>query len=322
MFAHPIPIPTPFPVGPVNAYLLGPSPMTLVDCGPRTEEAWEALCAGLKAAGRRVEELERLILTHPHHDHAGLARRLRGASGCPVYAHPVDHARLLDEPGEWDRIAGFLTEVCRRAGAPPEALRDLEAGFARLPAYTEPLDEVSALGEGDTLRVGDRTLAVLHTPGHARGALCLWEPSERVLLSGDTLLRHISSNAILEPGHGAFREETLLRYRETLGRLSSLRPAAVLPGHGDPMGEVGDLIRRRLALHEHRAARIRTLVEEGLSRPWQVAERLFPGFPSSQAFLVVSEVVGHLDLLAERGRVCFEGQEGPWAAGAAARRDG
>jgi glyoxylase-like metal-dependent hydrolase (beta-lactamase superfamily II) len=322
MFAHRIAIPTPFPVGPVNAYLLGPSPVTLVDCGPRTDEAWEALRAGLQLAGRRVEQVERLVLTHPHHDHAGLARRVRGASGCRVYAHPADRPRLLGRPGEWDRISGFLVEACRRAGVPVEALRVLEEQFSGVQVYAEPLDEVLTLAEGETLPVGSRALSVLYTPGHARGAVCLWEPSGRVLLSGDTLLPHISSNAILEPGLDAFRDKTLLRYQETLGRLSNLRPAAVLPGHGDPMGGVQDLIRRRLALYENRAARIRTLVGEGLSSPWQVAERLFPGISASQAFLAVSEVVGHLDLLAAQGEVAFEGQEGPWVAHPAAPRDG
>ncbi|MFU8857294.1 MAG: MBL fold metallo-hydrolase [Deferrisomatales bacterium] len=322
MTFHRIPVPTPFPVGPINAYLLGPSPVTLVDCGPRTDEAWGALCSGLEAAGCPVECVARLVLTHPHHDHAGLARRVRDASGCRVYAHPADRGRLLDEPGEWERIAGFLVEVCRRAGAPPEVLGHLQAGFAALPAYAEPLDEVFTLGEGDSLHQGDRALAVLHTPGHARGALCLWDFGGRVLLSGDTLLAHISSNAILEGGEGAFRERTLLRYRETLDRLSALDPEVVLPGHGEPFGGVAELVRRRRALHESRAARLRSLVGQGLSTPWELAQRLFPALPAGQAFLAVSEVVGHLDLLAERGEVAFDGQDGPWTVHPSGRRDG
>jgi glyoxylase-like metal-dependent hydrolase (beta-lactamase superfamily II) len=310
-----IPIPTPFPVGPVNAYLLGPAPLTLFDCGPRTEEAWEALGAGLAAAGFRVEDVERLVLSHPHQDHAGLARRVREASGCPVYAHPADHDRLRDLPGVWARISGFLVEATRRAGAPDAVLGELGAALARLPAYTEPLDAVEPLGEGNTLEAGGRRLFVLHTPGHARGALCLWEPEQRTLLSGDTLLPRISSNAILEPAVGAFRERTLLSYRDTLARVAGLAPAAVFPGHGEPLGDPRDLIGRRLALHDTRAAQIRRLVAEGRTRPWQIAERLFPGLAAAQASLAVSEVVGHLDLLAERGEVVFEGQDGEWWAG-------
>ncbi len=315
MFRHRIPVPTPFPVGPVNAYLLGPEPLTLVDCGPRTDEAWDALRAGVGAAGFRVEDVARLVLTHPHHDHAGLARRVRNASGCAVFAHPADHARLLDRPGEWDAIAGFLVEVCRRAGAPEEVLGALREGLGRLPGYAEPLDAVAPLGEGDALGGGGQTLAVLHTPGHARGALCLWEPAEGVLVAGDTLIPHISSNAILEPGTGAFRQKTLLQYRETLTRLSALGPRSVLPGHGEPLGDPRELVRRRLALQEARAEKLRRWVAAGPARPWRLAQRLFPDLGPSQAFLAVSEVVGHLDLLAERGQVAFEGQEGRWEAG-------
>lgn len=314
MLLHRIPIPTPFPVGPVNAYLLGPEPLTLFDCGPKTQEAWEALRAGLEAAGFGVEDVERLVLSHPHQDHAGLARRVGEVSGCRVYAHPADHARLRGLPGVWERISGFLVEACRRAGAPDEVLGGLEAALARLPAYTEPLDAVAPLNEGDVLEVGGGRFQVLHTPGHARGALCLWEAKQSTLLAGDTLLPRVSSNAILEPAAGVFRERTLLRYRETLTRLAGLAPAAVFPGHGEPLGDPRGLVARRLALHDVRAAQIRRLVAEGCTRPWQIAGRLFPGLDPAQSSLAVSEVVGHLDLLAERGEVVFEGQDGPWVA--------
>ncbi|MEW6486335.1 MAG: MBL fold metallo-hydrolase [Thermodesulfobacteriota bacterium] len=315
MLLHRIPIPTPFPVGPVNAYVLGPEPLTLFDCGPRTEQAWAALGSGLAAVGFRVEDVERLVLSHPHQDHAGLARRVRSASGCRVYAHPADHDRLRDLPGVWGRISGFLVEASRRAGAPEGVLGELAAALAGLPAYTEPLDAVEPLDEGDALEVGGLRLLVLHTPGHARGALCLWEAKDRILFSGDTLLPRISSNAILEPAAGAFRERTFLRYRETLARVAGLAPAAVFPGHGEPLGDPRDLVGRRLALHDVRAAQIRRLVAEGHTRPWQIAGRLFPGLEPAQASLAVSEVVGHLDLLAQRGEVVFEGQAGEWVVG-------
>lgn len=307
-----IELPTPFPVGPANAFLVGRS--TLVDCGPRTPAAWDALQRGLAAAGCPVEAVSRLVLTHPHHDHAGLAARVRRASDCAVYAHPVDHPRLLGAPGTWDAIAGFLLEVCRRGGAPRPVVEGLSASLETLDGYAEPLDAVMPLEDGDQLSVDGGALAVLHTPGHARGSLCLWDPTGRRLFSGDTLLPRISSNAILEPGAVAFRTQTLLQYRAQLRRLAALTPRAVWPGHGDPLGDPGPLIARRLALHEVRAERVLALVREGFERPWALVERLFPAVPVGASFLAVSEVVGHLDLLAARGAVCFEGQEGEWVA--------
>ncbi len=316
MRIHRIPVPTPFYVGDVNAYLLEGPPLTLVDTGPLTDEAWAALEGGIRSAGFPVDAVGRLVLTHPHHDHSGLARRVRRAAGCPVYAHPVDHDRLLDRPGEWNAIAGFLGETCRRAGAPGWAAEAVLAGLEVLSGYTEPLDAVQPLDEGAVVAVDATRLRVLHTPGHARGALCFWEPDTGTLLSGDTLLPTISSNAILEPGrHGRFRERTLVAYLATLERLRSLAPRRLLPGHGEVLdgGEDLDrLVAGRLAFHRARADEIMGLVRAGARTPWEISQHLFPDPDPAFLFLVVSEVVGHLDLLADRGAVAFGGQDGPW----------
>ncbi len=309
-------VPTPFTVGPVNAYLIRDDPVTLVDCGPLTPEAWDALLRGLRRAGVPPGRIERLVLTHPHHDHAGLARRVREASGCPVLAHPVDRERLLDAPGAWEAIAGFLVEVCRRAGVPPGLREALEQTMEGLRQYTEPLDGVEPLGEGDVLEGAGGPWQVLHTPGHARGALCLWHPSSGTLVSGDTLIPHISSNAILEPGADRFREHTLPQYLAALGRIRALGSRRVLPGHGDPMGPPDALIDERLAFHRARCREILSRVEGGAGpvKPWDIARELFRGADPGYVFLAVSEVVGHLDLLARQGLVRFEGQEGVWLA--------
>ncbi len=314
MLIHRIPVPTPFPVGDVNAYLVGPEPLTLVDCGPRTEASWAALVAGIAAAGRSVAEIERVVLTHCHPDHVGLARRVRDVSGCKVLAHPVDHARLTGAPGAWEDIVGFLGEACRRAGAPAEVLSALARTLGTIPEVAEPLDEVCALAGGGSLAFDGEHLEIHATPGHAGGALCLWDPDGRVLLTGDTLLPHISSNAILEPDAEGFRNRALCTYLDTLAQVESLRPRTCLPGHGEPFPEAAELIRQRRSFHEARAGRVLTLVASGLERPWEVARSLFADVDAGYAHLAVSEVVGHLDLLARAGRVLFEGREDPWVA--------
>lgn len=172
------------------------------------------------------------------------------------------------------------------------------------------LCSVDVLEEGGRVSVGESSWSVLHTPGHARGALCLWEPRRRELVSGDTLLGHISSTALLEPDPGGFRRRTHLQYRASLERIRGLSPLVVSPGHGVPIdGDLAPLLDQRFAFFERRAQVVRKLVDEGHRTPWEIAGRLFPTLPPSATFLAVSEVVGFLDLLAQRGAVLFEGQE-------------
>jgi glyoxylase-like metal-dependent hydrolase (beta-lactamase superfamily II) len=82
----PIQLPTPYPVGPVNAYLLPGPPVTLVDCGPKSDQTLAALRDGLARADSDLAKIERLIITHGHVDHFGLAATVVAAGGAEVYA--------------------------------------------------------------------------------------------------------------------------------------------------------------------------------------------------------------------------------------------
>src|SRR5258707_11604820 len=73
----PISLPTPFYIGPVNVYLIAEDPITIIDTGPKTKEAVEALRAGLRQAGLAVSHLRRILLTPAHENHCGMARALR-----------------------------------------------------------------------------------------------------------------------------------------------------------------------------------------------------------------------------------------------------
>jgi len=95
----PISVPTPFYIGPVNVYLIAEDPITIIDTGPKTKEAVTALRDGLRVNGFRVSDIRRIVLTHAHEDHCGLARSLRDeAKNAEVLVHEWEtghrHSRL------------------------------------------------------------------------------------------------------------------------------------------------------------------------------------------------------------------------------------
>ncbi|MGX6447414.1 MBL fold metallo-hydrolase, partial [Patulibacter sp. S7RM1-6] len=115
---HPVPLPTPFPVGPVTAWLLLGDPLTLVDAGPASAAALVALEDGLAGHGVRIEDLERLVLTHEHADHVGLASIVADRSGAEVVAVDALAPRLADPRAVEPRETAFLVAVLVRHGVP------------------------------------------------------------------------------------------------------------------------------------------------------------------------------------------------------------
>src|SRR5947199_585356 len=84
MKVHRIIVPTPFYVGPVNVYLIEEEPLTLIDAGPRDEASLAALRAGLQQLGYKFSDVRRVIVSHAHADHYGLAQRIQEESKATV----------------------------------------------------------------------------------------------------------------------------------------------------------------------------------------------------------------------------------------------
>lgn len=301
----PIPVPTPFPVGPVNAYFLPGDVPTLVDCGPNTDEAWDALVGGLARAGARPRDVRQLVLTHAHLDHFGLAARLRDAvPEVRVLAHPAARAWLHDFEQAWAGRTGGQRRLGRAMGldgATIELLVEVSGWLGRFGAAV-PVD--ATLDEGDAVLAGDATWRVLHTPGHSPSDIGLLGPSG-AYLGGDTLLRDISSNAVVEPPeNGRPRARSLLVYLQTLIRLAGEPLGTVYPGHGPAFDGHAALIRRRRRMHADRRRKLwRLVAERGEARPVDLALALFPQVQPAGIYLALSEVLGHLDWLEADGLV-------------------
>jgi len=307
---HCLPIPTPFAVGRVNCYLIEDDPLTLVDTGPNSGKALDALERALGSHGRRIEDLERIVITHQHLDHLGLVGILADRSGAEVCALDL-LAPVLEEFGAHAERDDELAEALMlRNGIPRDvvtALRSVSRSF-RGWGGSAPVDR--PLADGGTLPFANRTLHVLHRPGHSPSDTLFWDAERAVLLGGDHLIGHISSNPLIsrplggrsgEPGAG--RPRALMMYMDSLRDTRELPAEVVLPGHGEPVTDHVALIDERFAMHERRAHKIAGLVAEESLTAYEIAQALWGNVAVTQAYLTLSEVLGHADLLVDRGQV-------------------
>jgi glyoxylase-like metal-dependent hydrolase (beta-lactamase superfamily II) len=316
---HRLRVPTPFQVGRVNAYLIEDSPLTLLDSGPNSAKAMDELEQALAAHGRAVEDLELLIVTHQHIDHFGLASILARRSGAQVAALDLLAPYLASFGVHAEDDDRFAETMMLRHGIPPEVVTALRAVSGSFRAWGAAVEITRPLAHGSQLQLADRTLRVLHRPGHSPSDTVFVDESRRIMLAADHLIGHISSNPLLaRPLQAAApdaatpqgatsaradaRPHALLTYLESLRLTREMELELVLPGHGDPITDHVSLIDERFRLHRRRADKIHMLLGEGPATAHEIAQRLWGNVAVTQAYLTLSEVLGHMDMLLAEGR--------------------
>jgi glyoxylase-like metal-dependent hydrolase (beta-lactamase superfamily II) len=300
-------LPTPFKVGPVNCYLATTDPLTLIDTGPLHADTRAELEASLKEIGVQRKDIRRIIVTHAHSDHYGLAAEIVRDSGAEVWTHRYNRSTLESHFEDRQRRTEFYGQIMIEAGVPAEErqrLADSRKGGER---YADSVKIDRTLAEGDEIDLAHKAWRVYHTPGHAGGLIVLFDSDSRVLLSNDHLLRDISSNPVVEPAPDGFplspRPHRLVEYIYHLQRMVDLKVQVAWTGHGQPVHDVAKLVKQRLAFHSRRAEKILDLLGAESQSAYEIAEPLFGRLDGIDSFLALSETIGHLEWLHEQGRV-------------------
>jgi glyoxylase-like metal-dependent hydrolase (beta-lactamase superfamily II) len=300
-------MPTPYAVGPVNAYLLPGPPVTLVDCGIDTPEAKDALVAAFDAMEQRIDDVERILVTHAHPDHYGLVGLVQERSGATIYFPRREIARVRDKQ--------MLFEVGRlllEAGMPLDLLFRMDQQRRKGPR-ARVSDEVVPIDEGDRFDFEDGlSLLTLHMPGHTGGHVVFLDEASGVLFAGDQLLPDVSPNPLLEPSldEPGERRRSLKEYLGSLERMRSLALTLAYPGHGDPIADPGALIDWTIEHHLKRKVEIANHLTAEPQSPYDLARELYPNVREYDIFLAVSEVIAHLDLVVEDGSAVVEERDG------------
>jgi glyoxylase-like metal-dependent hydrolase (beta-lactamase superfamily II) len=309
---HRLAIPTPFAVGRVNVYLIEDEPHTLVDAGPNSGSSLDALERGLAGLGRSIDDIGLVILTHQHIDHLGLVDIVASRSGAEVAA--IDAAvpfveNYSEEAAADDR---FALELMLRHGIPQDVARALGSVSQAFRAWGSRAHVTRVLRDCERIELRDRALEVHFRPGHSPTDTVFLDPGRRFLIAADHLLKHISSNPLItRPRDGASgRSQALVAYLASLEKTRAMDVDLVLPGHGEPITDHTTLIDERFALHRRRAEKIHGLISERGRTAHELAQALWGNVAVTQAYLTLSEVLGHTDILLNAGRVAEVDEDG------------
>jgi len=308
---HQLQIPIPDnPLGHLNAYLIeGKNGWLMVDTGWDTPDAFSSLEAGLKSLGLVLSDISRIVITHVHPDHFGLAGKIKHLSPrTELLTHRWEAELIESRYIKVSELQDKMAVMLRRYGVPKTELSKLSsASMPALQFVTVALPDGVLYG-GEIIRVGEFDLEIIWTPGHSPGHVCLFEPKNRILFSGDHILPSITPNISYHVQSG---DNPLGDYIGALRKLRNLPVDKVLPAHEHVFTDLKGRIDEIIDHHAKRELEIQKVIDGGPLNAYEVSSRIawnvsglaWEQFLPLQKRFAVMETIAHLEFMRWEGKV-------------------
>ncbi|MEM7110888.1 MAG: MBL fold metallo-hydrolase [Chloroflexota bacterium] len=304
---HQIPLPIPFPVGPINSYLILEPEPTLIDTGMNSDESWKTLETGMAAHGLKISDLTKVIITHPHVDHMGMARRIVEHSGAMVYGSEVARDWIVNTREMWRLRADYYEQHFLPYTALPNEIFEGMMGGMRQSAKTAdfvPANRFTSFPDEGAIEIGSHTWDVLYMPGHTDYQVCFYQPQTKQFISADMLLLKAPTPIVERPlAPNTPRTPGLPKLLESFDIVDQLDIETVYPGHGPVFGDHRAVIEKQLRRIEMRKNECAQLIQDGCRTVNDILGQMYREVPPRYRFPALGMVVGYLDLLKAEDRV-------------------
>ncbi len=300
-----IELPTIYGMKTVNAYLfLDPVP-TLIDAGEKTTASWEALITALAKYQLKVEDIQRVIITHAHVDHMGMAGKIAAHSNAEVWVNEYCYPWAIQKEAMWERRIELMD------GMIPNSNPDTSNNFKKMILMfmknvknhwdNIPKDRLRIFPMEGQLNFGGGDWEVIYAPGHANMQTCFYQRKHKWLLAADMLLR-ITPTAVMDASidNPKKRDRGLSQMLESYKKLEALDIETVFPGHYEPFGDHRTVIKNQVDRIHGRIQESYELIKGGTNDFMDILNTMYKNRVSMPA---MSMLLGYLDVLEEQGKI-------------------
>lgn len=280
----------------VNAWLFTGDMPTLVDTGMQTDDTWDAMVEQLGSHDLAITDIQKIVITHGHADHMGLAARIAEESGAKVWVPEYLLPWAIDLKNQIDIRAAIYDNSFNSVA--DEQLFPFESwGSSKLMKVWDPLteDQVVVFKNDDKIQLGDQTWQTIYTPGHCLNQVVFYHEPSRGLISADMILRSTPVPYLdALPDDPTRRGLTIQPLLDSYERIAQLEVDHVYPGHYDQMGDPTLLINKQVGRLTENIGKVKTWIQEGVSSFPDIINRLYPNRVNDSTFFVVISILDHL----------------------------
>jgi len=303
-----IEIPTPFPVGSMNCYLIEGSPLTLIDTGPKTSEGHAAIQYGLRSLSYDLADIEQILLTHGHIDHTGLAaqfvRERERSRDTPVdlWIHHRDANALTNYEEHAQLFMESFVRLITTSGVPKDEAQILNP--KKLIDYymsiREAVPTARTFGDEASFETGIGEITAIWVPGHSSGSVCYACDDQQVVFSGDHILGDISSNPSIS--FDSSGDIGMLTYLESLNRISSKGDYIAFPGHRSPILNIKSRIEVLRAEYEDKFQKTADSLTSNPMTIYELSRIIYGDYNLDSLVLALAESYDLLRILEDRNQ--------------------
>ena len=305
-----IPIPD-NPLEYTNSYLVqGDGKCLLIDPGMNTDAAFDVLQKELTEIGVTFADITQIVVTHFHPDHYGLSGRVKQLSQAKILVHhlagEIIQSAQTNAKGRWQKIEQWL----RLNGVPIRELAKMQKAILKMPGFTTPTLPDATLQDDETITIGSFSLRVVWTPGHSPGHICLYEPNQKILFSGDHVLPVITPNISLQTQSD---NNPLADFISSLNKVKQLDVTLILPAHERLFDDLPARIEEIIGHHEQRNSEIMEAIHTRPQTAYHISTKItwmptmggvpFKNLAPRDKRMAVSETLAHLETMRVDGRV-------------------